>query len=86
MLIGGYYSSQISEKIKLLGLNTNIYYDQDKLTKDLPDPADQFNWMEEHLKASRRNNEKVILIMPSIEDFIECFVSICISYLVISLH
>ncbi|KAL4235939.1 hypothetical protein ACF0H5_004328 [Mactra antiquata] len=59
---GGYYSSHISEKIKLLGLNTNLYYDQDKLTKDLADPADQFNWMEEQLKSARRKDEKVYII------------------------
>ncbi|XP_053394460.1 acid sphingomyelinase-like phosphodiesterase 3b [Mercenaria mercenaria] len=59
---GGYYSSHISEKIKLLGLNTNLYYDQDKLTKGLTDPANQLKWIEDQLEAARKKNEQVFIV------------------------
>lgn len=71
---GGYYSSHISKKIKLLGLNTNLYYSQDKLTKGLPDPANQFMWLSNQLESARKKNEQVYIIAhvpPGIFELVE---------------
>ncbi|KAH3848892.1 acid sphingomyelinase-like phosphodiesterase 3a isoform X2 [Dreissena polymorpha] len=59
---GGYYSSQISKKFRLIGLNTNLYYDQDKLTRDLDDPANQFAWLKDELEGARKRQEAVYII------------------------
>ncbi|WAR24739.1 ASM3B-like protein, partial [Mya arenaria] len=59
---GGYYSSKISEKLRLIGLNTNLYYDQDRLTKDLPDPAQQMDFLDKQLQEARKHNQMVYII------------------------
>ena len=45
--------------LRILALNTNLYYTSDKVTANMSDPADQFVWMESVLKQSRRNHEMV---------------------------
>ena len=42
----------------MLVLNTNFYYDQNKLTKDMDDPASQFSWADEVLTKAANNKEK----------------------------
>ncbi|XP_063299529.1 acid sphingomyelinase-like phosphodiesterase 3a [Pelobates fuscus] len=64
---GGYYSqiyksSQTAQSLRIISLNTNLYYSPNKVTVNMTDPADQFEWLEETLKASRQNNEKVYVI------------------------
>ncbi|WAR24741.1 LOW QUALITY PROTEIN: ASM3B-like protein [Mya arenaria] len=59
---GGYYSATISEKLRLIGLNTNLYYDQDRLTKDLPDPAQQIDFLDKQLQEARKHNNMVYII------------------------
>ncbi|XP_061175715.1 acid sphingomyelinase-like phosphodiesterase 3b [Saccostrea echinata] len=58
---GAYYTVKASSGIRILALNTNLYYTSDKITAGIPDPADQFAWMEEVLNTSRANNEKVLV-------------------------
>ncbi|XP_052778094.1 acid sphingomyelinase-like phosphodiesterase 3b [Mya arenaria] len=59
---GGYYSATISEKLRLIGLNTNLYYDQDRLTKDLPDPAQHLDFLDKQLQEARKHNQMVYII------------------------
>ena len=50
-----------AKKLRILNLNTNLYYDQDKLTKGMVDPADQFRWLEDRLSDARKKNISVSL-------------------------
>ncbi|ESP00462.1 hypothetical protein LOTGIDRAFT_112062, partial [Lottia gigantea] len=63
---GGYYSVLIQSGLKLLGLNTNLYYDQNKLVADIQDPAGQLEWMEQQLEDSRTNKQKVVYIISHV--------------------
>ncbi|XP_048759893.2 acid sphingomyelinase-like phosphodiesterase 3b [Ostrea edulis] len=58
---GAYYTVKVSSGVRILALNTNLYYTSDKVTAGVPDPAQQFSWMEEVLNSSRVNNEKVLV-------------------------
>lgn len=42
----------------MLVLNTNLYYDQNKLTLDMDDPAGQFSWADRVLTEAASNKEK----------------------------
>ncbi|XP_075059105.1 cyclic GMP-AMP phosphodiesterase SMPDL3A [Mixophyes fleayi] len=64
---GGYYSqiyksNMSSNPLRIVSLNTNLYYSPNKVTVNMTDPADQFAWLEETLQFSRQNNEKVYII------------------------
>ncbi|KAM5163088.1 cyclic GMP-AMP phosphodiesterase SMPDL3A [Mantella aurantiaca] len=64
---GGYYSqvykmNASSFPLRIISLNTNLYYSPNKETFNITDPADQFAWLEETLQFSRQNNEKVYII------------------------
>lgn len=59
-LKGGYYTVKTQYGLRVIALNTNMYY-KDLLTKDLDDPADQFVWLEAQLTSAALNNEKVLL-------------------------
>ncbi|XP_053314993.1 acid sphingomyelinase-like phosphodiesterase 3a [Spea bombifrons] len=64
---GGYYSqiyksSPTALPLRIISLNTNLYYSPNKVTLNISDPAGQLDWLEETLKASRQNNEKVYII------------------------
>lgn len=39
-------------------LNTNLYYDQNKLTQDMDDPVGQFSWAGQVLAEAAKNKEK----------------------------
>lgn len=60
-LIGGYYSEKLLNRagFRVLVLNTNLYYDQNNLTKNLDDPASQFSWADQILTNAANNKEKV---------------------------
>lgn len=54
----------------MLVLNTNLYYDQNKLTMNTEDPAGQFKWADRVLTEAANNREKAKLcpfsaIVPS---------------------
>ena len=54
-----------AKKLRVLNLNTNLYYDQDKLTKGMVDPADQFRWLEDRLIEAKKKNESVSAVRPN---------------------
>ncbi|XP_055886694.1 acid sphingomyelinase-like phosphodiesterase 3b [Biomphalaria glabrata] len=58
---GGYYAVKVSPNVRLLALNTNLYYKSDKLTPNVPDPVGQFAWMQRQLQEAKSTGEKVIL-------------------------
>lgn len=60
---GGYYSVKVAPKLRLINLNTILYYKRNKIvnpTTDL-DPAGQFDWLEKELHSSRNENKKVFI-------------------------
>ncbi|XP_078255713.1 cyclic GMP-AMP phosphodiesterase SMPDL3A isoform X1 [Rhinoraja longicauda] len=66
---GGFYTqvfnvnaTQHKQTLRIISLNTNLYYSPNKATGKLPDPAGQFEWFEETLKRAQQNKEKVYLI------------------------
>uniref|UniRef100_A0A6I8SL29 Sphingomyelin phosphodiesterase acid-like 3A n=1 Tax=Xenopus tropicalis TaxID=8364 RepID=A0A6I8SL29_XENTR len=64
---GGYYSqiyksNKSAHSLRIISLNTNLYYTPNKVTVNMTDPANQFEWLEDTLKISRQNNEKVYII------------------------
>ncbi|KAK6185873.1 hypothetical protein SNE40_008014 [Patella caerulea] len=58
---GAYYSVKSKHGLRILGLNTNIYYTSDKVTANMTDPAGQFEWLDQQLTAAKNNNEKVLI-------------------------
>ncbi|KAL4657543.1 acid sphingomyelinase-like phosphodiesterase 3b-like [Arapaima gigas] len=61
---GGYYTELLLNKTgyRVLVLNTNLYYDQNKLTENIADPAGQFEWMDNILTTAAKKNEKVYIV------------------------
>lgn len=57
---GGYYTEKLMNQtgFRMLVLNTNLYYDQNKLTTNMDDPADQFSWSDQILTEATNNKEK----------------------------
>uniref|UniRef100_A0A8C2X3I9 Sphingomyelin phosphodiesterase acid like 3B n=1 Tax=Cyclopterus lumpus TaxID=8103 RepID=A0A8C2X3I9_CYCLU len=47
----GYYTEKLLNRtgFRMLALNTNLYYDQNKLNQDMDDPAGQFSWADQVL-------------------------------------
>ena len=68
----GFYTELIAPGLRLVALNTNIYY-QDNLivSRSLEDPAGQLAWMKNILENARKNNERVLLTahVPPGKDF-----------------
>ncbi len=58
---GGYYSELIYGTLRIIGLNTNYYGDQN-INKHNSYAAQQWEWLENILKRSKELNEKVIII------------------------
>uniref|UniRef100_UPI00398F753F cyclic GMP-AMP phosphodiesterase SMPDL3A n=1 Tax=Pristiophorus japonicus TaxID=55135 RepID=UPI00398F753F len=64
---GGFYTqvfdcSVTQQTLRIISLNTNLYYSPNKVTERIPDPAGQFVWLEYTLKKAQQNKEKVYLI------------------------
>lgn len=59
-LPGGYFSEKLLNRtgFRMLVLNTNLYYNQNKVTSPLDDPAGQFAWADQVLKEAAVNKEK----------------------------
>uniref|UniRef100_A0A0B7AV20 Calcineurin-like phosphoesterase domain-containing protein n=1 Tax=Arion vulgaris TaxID=1028688 RepID=A0A0B7AV20_9EUPU len=90
---GGYYMARITPKIRLLSLNTNLYYTSNKLTSTVDDPAGQMAWMTSQFEEAKLQGEKVIvtghvppgLITPGLTDWFypkhkSQFMSILLNY------
>ncbi|XP_072249961.1 acid sphingomyelinase-like phosphodiesterase 3b [Leuresthes tenuis] len=61
---GGYYTEKLLNRagFRMLVLNTNLYYDQNKVTQNSDDPAGQFSWLDQILTEATNNKEKVYII------------------------
>ncbi|GCC23712.1 cyclic GMP-AMP phosphodiesterase SMPDL3A [Chiloscyllium punctatum] len=64
---GGFYTQIFNcnvtqQTLRIISLNTNLYYSPNKETEGIPDPAGQFVWLENTLKKAQQNKEKVYLI------------------------
>ncbi|XP_051881020.1 acid sphingomyelinase-like phosphodiesterase 3a isoform X2 [Pristis pectinata] len=64
---GGFYTQIFScnvtqQTLRIISLNTNLYYSPNTVTERLPDPAGQYVWLEKTLKKAQQNKEKVYLI------------------------
>ncbi|KAG1651875.1 Acid sphingomyelinase-like phosphodiesterase 3b [Nymphon striatum] len=62
-LKGGYYCTYIKPGLKLITLNTILWLDANNLTKNMSDPADQFQWLKKHRKGDA-NLKKIKLRTP----------------------
>ncbi|KAF4025089.1 hypothetical protein G4228_017119 [Cervus hanglu yarkandensis] len=61
---GGFYTQKVSNnpKLRIISLNTNLYYGPNSMTLNQTDPANQFEWLENILNISQQNKEKVYII------------------------
>ncbi|KAM9060674.1 cyclic GMP-AMP phosphodiesterase SMPDL3A isoform 2-T2 [Megaptera novaeangliae] len=61
---GGFYSQKVSTNLNLriISLNTNLYYGPNIVTLNKTDPANQFEWLENTLNICQQNKEKVYII------------------------
>uniref|UniRef100_A0A3B5ATB3 Acid sphingomyelinase-like phosphodiesterase n=1 Tax=Stegastes partitus TaxID=144197 RepID=A0A3B5ATB3_9TELE len=62
--VRGFYTEALLNRpgFRMLVLNTNLYYDQNKLTQNTVDPAGQFYWADRALTEAANNKEKVYII------------------------
>ncbi|KAF7254311.1 Acid sphingomyelinase-like phosphodiesterase 3a [Varanus komodoensis] len=66
-LIGGFYtqtfrSNLTAQPLRIISLNTVLYYSPNHVTENMTDPANQFEWLEHVLEAAHQNKEKVYVI------------------------
>ncbi|XP_038196239.1 acid sphingomyelinase-like phosphodiesterase 3a [Arvicola amphibius] len=61
---GGFYSQKVTSNpdLRIISLNTNLYYGPNVMTLNKTDPANQFEWLENTLNSSLQNKEKVYII------------------------
>ncbi|XP_076873978.1 cyclic GMP-AMP phosphodiesterase SMPDL3A [Brachyhypopomus gauderio] len=59
---GGFYSQLIKPGLRLVSLNTNLYYSPNKVTVNMTDPGGQFQWLEDTLELSRQSRERAYVI------------------------
>ncbi|XP_008063389.1 acid sphingomyelinase-like phosphodiesterase 3a [Carlito syrichta] len=61
---GGFYSQKVptNPSLRIVSLNTNLYYGPNAVTQNKTDPANQFEWLDDTLSSSRQNEEKVYII------------------------
>ncbi|XP_043929787.1 acid sphingomyelinase-like phosphodiesterase 3a [Protopterus annectens] len=64
---GGFYtqiwnSTVTQQVLRIVSLNTNLYYSPNKETLNVTDPAQQFEWFEGVLKSARQHKEQVYVI------------------------
>lgn len=59
---GGFYSQLARPGLRVVSLNTILYYSPNKVTKNMTDPAGQFEWLEKTLEEAAQSLEKVYII------------------------
>lgn len=59
---GGFYSQLVKPGLRVVSLNTILYYGPDKSTENMTDPAGQFEWLRKTLEKSAQSQEKVYVI------------------------
>ncbi|XP_060573305.1 acid sphingomyelinase-like phosphodiesterase 3a [Ruditapes philippinarum] len=58
---GAYYTQKTRYGLRIVGLNTNLYYTPNKAILNYTDPADQIAWLNSTLAQARQNKEKVLV-------------------------
>ena len=58
----GFYSYELSTRVTLVSLNTNLWYKSNKYVQDDPDPGHQFQWLETTLATCRQQGSRVLII------------------------
>ncbi|XP_053193531.1 acid sphingomyelinase-like phosphodiesterase 3a [Scomber japonicus] len=59
---GGFYSQLVKPGLRVVSLNTILYYGPNKVTVNMTDPAGQYEWLEKTLEMAAQNLEKVYII------------------------
>ncbi|XP_068609960.1 cyclic GMP-AMP phosphodiesterase SMPDL3A [Brachionichthys hirsutus] len=59
---GGFYSQLAKPGLRVVSLNTILYYGPNKASSNMTDPAGQFLWLEETLAKAAESLEKVYII------------------------
>ncbi|KAJ0061100.1 hypothetical protein NL108_007819, partial [Boleophthalmus pectinirostris] len=59
---GGFYSQLARPGLRVVSLNTILYYGPNRVTQNLTDPAGQFTWLQRTLQNADRDGEKVFVI------------------------
>ncbi|XP_048209970.1 acid sphingomyelinase-like phosphodiesterase 3a isoform X2 [Perognathus longimembris pacificus] len=61
---GGFYSQRVkcNPNLRIISLNTNLYYGPNIVTINKTDPANQFEWLENTLNLSQQSKEKVYIV------------------------
>ncbi|XP_052225017.1 acid sphingomyelinase-like phosphodiesterase 3a [Dreissena polymorpha] len=56
-----YYTVKTPHGLRIISLNTNLYYTSDKATVNVSDPADQLQWLNATLVNAKTSNERVLI-------------------------
>ncbi|AWP20405.1 putative acid sphingomyelinase-like phosphodiesterase 3a [Scophthalmus maximus] len=59
---GGFYSQLVKPGLRVVSLNTILYYGPNKVSSNMTDPAGQFEWLENTLEKAAQSLEKVYVI------------------------
>ncbi|KAM4633590.1 cyclic GMP-AMP phosphodiesterase SMPDL3A [Polymixia lowei] len=59
---GGFYSQLARPGLRVVSLNTILYYSPNKVTVNMTDPAGQFQWLQTTLERAAQSLEKVFII------------------------
>ncbi|KAK7906703.1 hypothetical protein WMY93_015315 [Mugilogobius chulae] len=59
---GGFYSQLLRPGLRIVSLNTILYYGPNAATLNSSDPAGQFQWLQGTLEGAERNQEQVYVI------------------------
>nr|XP_020649751.1 acid sphingomyelinase-like phosphodiesterase 3a isoform X2 [Pogona vitticeps] len=64
---GGFYTQVFQpnttiQPLRIVSLNTVLYYTPNIVTHNMTDPANQFEWLESVLESAKQNKEKVYII------------------------
>ncbi|XP_060573306.1 acid sphingomyelinase-like phosphodiesterase 3a [Ruditapes philippinarum] len=58
---GAYYTKKTRYGLRIVALNTNLYYTSNKAILNYTDPADQIAWLNSTLTQAKTNKEKVLV-------------------------
>lgn len=59
---GGYFSHLVKPGLRIISINTILWYSPNNLTANILDPENQFQWLEGILENSSRASEKIYII------------------------
>ncbi|XP_061757143.1 acid sphingomyelinase-like phosphodiesterase 3a [Nerophis ophidion] len=59
---GGFYSQLVYPGLRVVSVNSILYYGPNEATANISDPAGQFEWLEDTLKRAEQQMEKVFII------------------------